>query len=146
MKAGRFDALAALGCRNASDHHLRVHRNRGQYLHITQQVLLMLTALLETPLGNTHVKIGPQHHFVAEGEMLKTPNGDHIAAHRGGTWQAGDVAYIAISFDKPVNLTFDDPAVGAHADPQLVQQRAIAFSLGLSAADRLLPGRSSGAA
>jgi hypothetical protein len=76
----------------------------------------MLTALLETPLGEKHVPAGPSPYFVAEGELLKTASGEHVALHRGGLWQVGNDAFIAILFDTPVRLTFEDPAAGAHAE------------------------------
>jgi hypothetical protein len=75
----------------------------------------MLTALLETPLGETHVAVGPEPYFMSEGETLKTASGKHVAVHRGGLWQSGNIAYISISFETPVMLSFEDPAAGAHA-------------------------------
>jgi hypothetical protein len=75
----------------------------------------LLTALLETPLGEKHVTVGPEPFFVTEGEALKTASGKHVAVHRTGLWQAGNIAYISISFQTPVMLSFEDPAAGAHA-------------------------------
>ena len=76
----------------------------------------MLTARLETPLGENHVAVGPEPSFVSEGETLKTASGKNVAVHRGGLWQSGNSAYIAVSFDTPVKLSFEDPAAGAHAE------------------------------
>ena len=75
----------------------------------------MLTALLETPLGERHVSVGPEPYFISEGETLKTASGKHVAVHRAGLWQIGDAAYISISFEAPVMLTFEDRAAEAHA-------------------------------
>ena len=76
----------------------------------------MLTALFESPLGEKHDHVGPEAYFWSEGETLKKPNGQHIAVHRGGLWQVGNDAYIAISFQSPVMLAFDDPTTGGHAE------------------------------
>ena len=76
----------------------------------------MLTALLETPLGEKHVSVGPEAYFISEGEHLKTASGKNVAAHRGGLWQAGNVAYISISFETPVKLIFEDRAIESHAE------------------------------
>jgi hypothetical protein len=75
----------------------------------------MLTALLETPLGEKHVAVGPEPYFMSEGETLKTADGKHVAVHRAGLWQVGEAAYIAIAFETPVMLAFEDRAAGAHA-------------------------------
>jgi hypothetical protein len=75
----------------------------------------MLTALLETPLGENRLPSGPTPFFICEGETLKTASGEHVAVHRGGLWQAGNLAYISISIETPVILTFNDSAAGAHA-------------------------------
>lgn len=72
----------------------------------------MLTARLEAPLGDRHVPVGPEPYFVSDGETLKKASGEHVAVHRGGLWQVGNTAYIAISFEMPVMLVFDDPTPG----------------------------------
>jgi hypothetical protein len=76
----------------------------------------MLTARLEAPLGDNYVPVGPEPYFVSEGETLKTASGEHVAVHRGGLWQVGNTAYIAILFETPVMLVFDDPTTGGHAE------------------------------
>ncbi len=76
----------------------------------------MLTVVLEVPIGINHRTVGPVPYFRAEGETLKTPDGEHVAVHRGGLWIIGNDPYIAISFETPVMLSFDDPATEAKAD------------------------------
>jgi hypothetical protein len=76
----------------------------------------MLTARLEAPIGPEHVPVGPEPSFVAEGETLKTASGKHVAVHRGGLWQTGESAHIAVSFDMPVQLVFKDTTTGGRAE------------------------------
>jgi hypothetical protein len=76
----------------------------------------MLTAILELPIGPERVTVGPEPHFVAEGETLKTASGRPVAVHRAGLWQVADSAYIAVSFETSVKIVFDDTTTGGHAE------------------------------
>jgi len=75
----------------------------------------MITAIFEAPLGPERLTVGPEAFFLTEGETLKTASGKPIAVHRGGLWQAGNKAYISVSFETPVQLAFSDTTTGGEA-------------------------------
>ncbi|HJS06207.1 MAG TPA: hypothetical protein VJ809_01060 [Pirellulales bacterium] len=75
----------------------------------------MITAILEAPIGPDRLTVGPESFFIAEGEALKTASGEQVAVHRAGLWQTGNTAYIAVTFETPVQLFFRDTITGGEA-------------------------------